>query len=290
MQSPQYLHFEPESTIFFEYIPKRYLTSSIRLTNTGSDRIAFKVRTNVPFSYLVKPRIGVINPNTFMDIHITREPTDLTSQAPILNDKFLLDACRILENLEMKMIKSIFNTTPSHLIQSNKFSVAFHQEDYNFETKDTSVAGNSPTSQRNYQRGRFLSAISREEGDSFSSLLEASLSPSHSEEKVPKSKSLADIKSESLLEKVGMIEKSSSETNVDLRCMPPPPNNKVQADPKSDRRLKEYLETIKKNLNESLQKEQVKVVVNREVKGRGYFIVIVGIIIAMLLFKMAYLW
>jgi len=86
---------------------------------------------------------------------------------------------------------------------------------------------------------------------------------------------LADIKSESLLEKVSLMEKSKSETNEDLKA-------------------EGYFETLKKNLNESIQNEQMiaplieKNKENFKPSESGYRILIafIGLILAVSLLKL----
>ena len=50
----------PDTKIVFNYVPQKYLTSGLNMTNITDQPIAFRVKTNVPISYLVKPFRGII--------------------------------------------------------------------------------------------------------------------------------------------------------------------------------------------------------------------------------------
>ena len=61
--APVYLKSIPNTKIDFNYVPLKYLTSDLNMTNITDQPIAFRVKTNVPISYLVKPHLGIILPS-----------------------------------------------------------------------------------------------------------------------------------------------------------------------------------------------------------------------------------
>jgi len=166
----QYLQINPDSVISFEYQPKRYLTSSIKLTNLAPHSIAFKIKTNAPFSYLVKPRLGIINPNNTKIIDITMQPTDYDSCRMTLNDKFLINVCPIGKHFSaMSITNQDFNelvkNTPIKMIQSAQLKVdlVFEQSelhDNSVDTRDTSGCESSPAKNENLSKEKKLEKIS----------------------------------------------------------------------------------------------------------------------------------
>ncbi len=91
-RTPVYLRIAPESIIPFDYVPRKYLTSRLILSNPSSHNVAFKVKTTVPTSYLVKPHNGYLPPQSSIEINITMQPTEYNASMPPITDKFLVSA------------------------------------------------------------------------------------------------------------------------------------------------------------------------------------------------------
>jgi len=140
-RSPVYLRIAPDSTISFDYIPRKYLTSRLILSNPSSHNVAFKVKTTVPTSYLVKPHNGYIPPNSSLEVNITMQPTEYTAQTPILNDKFLVSAFPLNSETDMAAIhdparfNKLWTETSKAIIQNKKLSVGL-----NFENMRLSIS------------------------------------------------------------------------------------------------------------------------------------------------------
>jgi hypothetical protein len=56
----------PDLTFIYE--PSKKMPTYLTITNPSEERILYKVRTNQPKKYIVKPSSGVIEPYT--DIHV----------------------------------------------------------------------------------------------------------------------------------------------------------------------------------------------------------------------------
>mmetsp|Transcript_88087 Transcript_88087/g.247658 ORF Transcript_88087/g.247658 Transcript_88087/m.247658 type:complete len:338 (+) Transcript_88087:95-1108(+) len=54
--------------------PAAKVTRPLKLTNTSDGSVAWKVRTNAPEGFLVRPRSGVLNPGESVEAEITRLP------------------------------------------------------------------------------------------------------------------------------------------------------------------------------------------------------------------------
>jgi len=133
-RSPVYLRIAPDSTISFDYIPRKYLTSRLILSNPSSHNVAFKVKTTVPTSYLVKPHNGCIPPNSSLEVNITMQPTEYTAQTPILNDKFLVSAFPLNSETDMAAVhdpvrfNKLWAEVSKTIMQNKKLSVALNFE------------------------------------------------------------------------------------------------------------------------------------------------------------------
>ena len=297
-EQSQYLEVQPTSTVSFDYIPKRYLLSSIQLKNAGSELAAFKIRTNAPFSYLVKPRLGFVQPNQTVDLSITMQPTDYDPHTTTINDKFLLNAYPVdsaivrAKGSGSGCLKEIFEKTPQALVQTHKLNVnlkfeslGIHED--SLDTKDASGNESSPgrsSSQGNNSFQTSLSELSEKqnsEGNYEEILSQGNItpktgtSPSYPFDRLTKSQSSNEINMTSLLDKVSMLERQGSETMLSSRLastkkrehlmgMNEHKNLFAQVLQERDK-LKEHLEKVKKS--EIEVKNSPKVI--PEIKAKG---------------------
>ena len=102
--TPVYFKSPPDTKIVFNYVPRKYLTSNLYITNITGQPIAFKVKTNVPVSYLVKPHLGIILPQRSVDISITMQPTDYNPQNAAISDRFLVNAVPLPSNIDLSTL------------------------------------------------------------------------------------------------------------------------------------------------------------------------------------------
>jgi len=133
--SPVYLRVQPESIVSFDYIPRKYLTSIIRLSNPTTHFIAYKVKTTVPTSYLVKPHMGYLSPNNSVEITITMQPTDYDAQAAAaISDKFLVSAFPLNSEMNSSILadpvkfNKLWTETSKSIIQNHKLTVHLNLE------------------------------------------------------------------------------------------------------------------------------------------------------------------
>lgn len=130
----------PESEVMFNYVPKKYLNSSIRLVSTTDQPLAFKIKTNVPICYLVKPHIGYLPPRSTIDISITMQPTDYNPQTAAISDKFLINIVPLSPNTDATALadparfQQIWDSVPKNLQQANKLKVVLKFEDSSANT------------------------------------------------------------------------------------------------------------------------------------------------------------
>ena len=129
-RNPVYLDMNPSQVITFDYFPRKYLATKLRLNNPTHENVAFKVKVTVPTCYLVKPHIGYLAPNSFIDIDITMQPTSYNPQtAAVLTDKFLVNAFVIDNKIDVIALNDnirlskMWDSIPKSSIQADKIPV-----------------------------------------------------------------------------------------------------------------------------------------------------------------------
>ncbi|KAK8620316.1 hypothetical protein V6N13_066796 [Hibiscus sabdariffa] len=62
----QLLEIEPKE-LEFTFILKKQSSCSVRLTNNTDQYVAFKVKTTSPKQYCVRPKVGIVMPESICD-------------------------------------------------------------------------------------------------------------------------------------------------------------------------------------------------------------------------------
>jgi len=148
--SNQHLILDPPKEIAFNYFPKKYLSSILKLTNVKDYPVAFKVKTNVPAHYVVKPHIGAIPSNCSVEVNITMQPTDLNPQNAAISDKFLVEAVPVPANIDSSSLsdpiqfQQLWGSVSKSQTQNDKLKVVL-KFDSAPRTSNTSVLDKSTT-------------------------------------------------------------------------------------------------------------------------------------------------
>jgi len=88
MDSNHSLLLEPNEFIVFEYLPNNSVTSLVHLKNPSSCNLAFKLKTNSPSSYIVRPTQGILGPYDERCISVSLQGSE--SGPDPEKDKFLI--------------------------------------------------------------------------------------------------------------------------------------------------------------------------------------------------------
>merc|ERR1719221_1559579 len=90
------LTLEPDTELLF---CKSASTTSpsrmLKLTNTSSEHVAFKVKTTAPKSYLVRPSTGTLPPGDAQEVQIILQPQSGNEGAAGTSDRFLVQAVKV---------------------------------------------------------------------------------------------------------------------------------------------------------------------------------------------------
>ena len=87
MDSDHALLLEPNEFIVFEHLPNTSVTSLIHLKNPSSCNLAFKLKTNSPSSYIVRPTQGILGPHDQKSISVSLQTESIPDPE---KDKFLI--------------------------------------------------------------------------------------------------------------------------------------------------------------------------------------------------------
>ena len=125
MDSDHSLLMEPNENLTFIYTPNSPLTSQIHLKNISSSNLAFKLRTNSPSSYFVRPNQGILAPNEVKTITVILQGKDKKQDTQ--KDKFLILHSRtsLPSSSNLSDINEIWksNQTQAPLFKSAKLGV-----------------------------------------------------------------------------------------------------------------------------------------------------------------------
>jgi DNA-directed RNA polymerase I, II, and III subunit RPABC2 len=89
------LQVEPDSSLHFCKTPSTPSPSrTLKLTNTHSGHVAFKVKTTAPKAYLVRPSSGTLRPRASQEVQIILQPAGITD-GHVNNHRFLVQAVEV---------------------------------------------------------------------------------------------------------------------------------------------------------------------------------------------------
>jgi hypothetical protein len=115
-----YVTVTPEE-ITFPNVLNQEAVFMLKLKNTSSSAVAFKVKTTAPKNYLVKPSAGVIAANSDADIKITLNKQ--TSDPSANNDRFLVQAVKSVSGKELT--KEEWQALDKSAVQELRLHVVF---------------------------------------------------------------------------------------------------------------------------------------------------------------------
>ncbi|KAI9028315.1 PapD-like protein, partial [Phycomyces nitens] len=110
----------------------RVVTSTLRLQNSGTSNVAFKVKTTAPRQYCVRPNSGLIKPQSTMEVQVMFQP--LSEEPPAgfkCKDKFLVQSVQVADNLEeiSPDLWANIEATNKQSIEQKKLKCAFVDEE-----------------------------------------------------------------------------------------------------------------------------------------------------------------
>ena len=127
-RGPNLISIYPPNEVYFDYIPKKTLPSKLSLSNLIDQKVAFKIRTNQPTNYVVRPSEGVLDSKMTTIIEIIMQPTDYNPLTHRIDDKFQIVACAVEDTMSNEKIQECLKNTNNPRIQMTKLKVALKTE------------------------------------------------------------------------------------------------------------------------------------------------------------------
>ena len=104
------LQIEPAEEINFQQPFTQAVKQQLKLSNTGTTPIAFKVKTTAPKQYVVRPNSGKILPGGFMEVVVILQPIKEAIPADVkCKDKFLIQSIEISQELGNESNLDVYN-------------------------------------------------------------------------------------------------------------------------------------------------------------------------------------
>ncbi|KAG2183541.1 hypothetical protein INT43_006547 [Umbelopsis isabellina] len=175
------LEFEPSQHLSFRGPLTQHSESTLTLTNTGSQLVAYKIKTTAPKQYCVKPNAGRINANSSVSIQVISQPF---KEEPTLDfkckDKFLIQSVALTpdnENMGLTDLWTTLENGPKDKISQKKLRCVFLSEneeaqadqsgraDIDGNEEYTNASPSRPNSQENLNNSQDPSRLRQELAD-----------------------------------------------------------------------------------------------------------------------------
>jgi len=136
------LELEPKDTLHFCKTP---MTTSpnrvLKLTNTNSGNVAFKVKTTAPKAYLVRPASGTLRPRETQEVQIILQPQGMEGSGT--SHRFLVQATAV--NHSEAVSREYWTTLPKEELQEQRLNVVLEEQVADEKPADSQEAsyGNS---------------------------------------------------------------------------------------------------------------------------------------------------
>lgn len=132
------LSLEPAENLSFKKNPQTTPSNRpLKLTNTSSGNVAFKVKTTAPKAYLVRPSSGTLRPKETCDVQIILQPQGSDGQTS--NHRFLVQAVTVQSS--DAVTREMWAEFSSEQVQESRLNVVM-------EEKETEQPSNAAPNQK----------------------------------------------------------------------------------------------------------------------------------------------
>lgn len=99
---------------------------SIQLTNNSFDHVAFKVKTTSPKKYCVRPKVGIIEPNSTSEFTVRMQEQTMAPTDMLCKDKFLIQSIVVpADTTDEDITSGLFAKDGEKYIEEQKLVVTF---------------------------------------------------------------------------------------------------------------------------------------------------------------------
>ncbi|XP_042021565.1 vesicle-associated protein 1-2-like [Salvia splendens] len=143
MSSEALLNYDPPE-LSFQFDQNRQLSSSVRLLNETDDYVAFKLKSTNPRYYVVRPRIGILLPQSTCEIKVTMRTLRESQHSLRSKDKFMIESAAAAPDTTVEDARKLFDKESGHPIQ--EFILRVNYSRPTESSPDTSVIENTDVS------------------------------------------------------------------------------------------------------------------------------------------------
>lgn len=119
------LSLHPCREIVFQGPFDRVVASHLEIYNTSNERLCFKVRTTAPKYYCVKPKDGILNPQTKLTIAIGLQPVENDIQLEQGKHKFKIQSIVVDDDCSNYSDTIWTSTNPKDIMDSATLACVF---------------------------------------------------------------------------------------------------------------------------------------------------------------------
>ncbi|XP_022968765.1 vesicle-associated protein 2-2-like isoform X1 [Cucurbita maxima] len=104
--------------------PNKHSLCSIQLTNNMLEHVAFKVKTTSPDKYFVRPKVGIIEPNSTREFTVRMQAQKLALPDMLCKDRFLIQSTVVpADTTDEDITSSLFAKDGGKYIEEQKLGV-----------------------------------------------------------------------------------------------------------------------------------------------------------------------
>jgi len=165
---PQVLEILPSDQLKFEGPFRDIVTSELQLINKTERRVCFKVKSNAPVNYFVKPTGALIEPHSEMNVTIMLQSPDGVHPKDSDHHKFLVQSIFAPDNGPIDSLEKLWKRTKQEEIMETKIPCTFI--DRQTTTSFTSYENDSSVHRSHDSESRSVPESSKGQHESSSGL------------------------------------------------------------------------------------------------------------------------
>jgi hypothetical protein len=120
-REPRFIEVDPQYEITFKPIPGRNTIQSMKIKNMSRKRVAYKIKTTSPKSYIVRPNQGILQIGGRIDIEFTLQYQEMTQSSSNVSDKFMIQAIEVDDGFDLnKFSENASELAKRNMVQSLK--------------------------------------------------------------------------------------------------------------------------------------------------------------------------
>jgi hypothetical protein len=146
----QLLTLQPDTQILFNGPFTDVVTTDLRISNQTDKRICFKVKTNCPQQYFVRPNGGLVEPNSHSTVNVMLQPINCGLDE-VRHHKLMIQSIVVENECATNGLEKLWKQVKADDVMETKLNCVFEQPiretryvDNHLENSTTRFADHSP--------------------------------------------------------------------------------------------------------------------------------------------------